>query len=430
MKKHLHLALAALGLLATTSANAQFPQGFENWKTDTSFLNITLLQLSDTFAFEDPIGWTSSNYITAADTFNPGPADGIFVKKSTTAHTGTYAAELTTDSIVIPLLGRTPIPGFLLSGEFKFDIGAIIAGGGGFDPTTLPGTGLPVNGRLAGISAWLNYVPQGNDSALVAGILRKGTTIVGQALKFVKGNTNGYTQVEANFEYTSCEIPDSLTIIFSSSNLFALQNLGSGGTSGLPLGSKLLVDDVDTVSAGPNFVVKPIATADDTTTWKNTAVTVDVKLNDLECQSETLTVTSNTTPSNGTVTGTNGVFTYTPNNEFLGTDTFYYTLSSNNGTSTGMVIVTVNAAVGINDVQNVAISLYPNPANTSVNIVANSSNVNAVVYDIYGKAVVKTGTFNNRTNIDVANLSNGTYIVTLLNENNTIVGRNKFSVAK
>jgi hypothetical protein len=95
-----------------------------------------------------------------------------------------------------------------------------------------------------------------------------------------------------------------------------------------------------------------------------------------------------------------------------------------------MVIVTVNAAVGINDVQNVAISLYPNPANTSVNIVANSSNVNAVVYDIYGKAVVKTGTFNNRTNIDVANLSNGTYIVTLLNENNTIVGRSKFSVAK
>jgi hypothetical protein len=429
MKKHLHLALAALGLLATTSANAQFPAGLESWKTDTSYLNIALIQLTDTFSFEDPNGWTSSNYITGADTFNPGPADGIFVKKSTSAHSGTYAAELTTDQVTLPLIGPTPIPGFILSGEFKFDIGALV-GGGGFDPTTLPGTGLPVNGRLKGISAWINYTPVGNDSALVAGILRKGTTIVGQALKFVKGSTGGYTQVNVDFEYTSCETPDSLTLIFSSSNLFALQSLADQGTSGLPLGSKLLVDDVDTVTAGSGFTVKPIAVADDTATVKNGPVTIDVKANDLECQGSTLTVTGTTTPKHGTVTGSNGVLTYTPATDYLGKDTIYYTLTSANGTSTGILVVTTSPATGLNDVQNIAVALYPNPANNVLNIVAKSSNVNAVIYDIYGKAVVKSETFSNSTKVDVAALSNGTYFVALLNENGTVAGRSKFSVAK
>ncbi|MCO5280285.1 MAG: hypothetical protein M9931_04410 [Chitinophagales bacterium] len=72
-----------LGGLVATTANAQtVPNaGFENWKNDTSILNVNQsgIILTDTFSFEDPIDWTSVNYITGADTFEPGPGGVIMV---------------------------------------------------------------------------------------------------------------------------------------------------------------------------------------------------------------------------------------------------------------------------------------------------------------------------------------------------------------
>ncbi|MEO0356529.1 MAG: Ig-like domain-containing protein, partial [Cyanobacteria bacterium P01_A01_bin.3] len=66
--------------------------------------------------------------------------------------------------------------------------------------------------------------------------------------------------------------------------------------------------------------------------------------------SDDLTVLGNTDPSNGdVVVNADGTFTYTPNANFVGTDTFIYTISDGNGgTDTATVTITVNPDAPIN----------------------------------------------------------------------------------
>ena len=89
----------------------------------------------------------------------------------------------------------------------------------------------------------------------------------------------------------------------------------------------------------------PTAVDDTAATFENTAVDVNVVANDTDPDSgTTLSVTSVTTPSNGTAVITSGsttTVTYTPNTDFNGTDSFDYTLSDGTDTDTGTVTVTV-----------------------------------------------------------------------------------------
>ncbi|HET6968678.1 MAG TPA: Ig-like domain-containing protein [Ornithinibacter sp.] len=89
----------------------------------------------------------------------------------------------------------------------------------------------------------------------------------------------------------------------------------------------------------------PTANNDAVTTNEDTAVNGNVLANDTDAESDPLTATKLTNPSNGTVTfGSNGAFTYTPAADFNGTDSFTYRASdgvSNSGTAT--VNITVNA---------------------------------------------------------------------------------------
>ena len=87
----------------------------------------------------------------------------------------------------------------------------------------------------------------------------------------------------------------------------------------------------------------PIA-ADDTYEGEFDAViTGNVLDNDTDPDKDTICVTSNTDPANGTVTvNPDGTFSYTPNTGFSGTDQFTYTISDGNGgTDTATVTLTV-----------------------------------------------------------------------------------------
>ncbi len=98
-----------------------------------------------------------------------------------------------------------------------------------------------------------------------------------------------------------------------------------------------------TVNAAANQ--PPKAVNDTATTTAGKAVTVNVLANDSDPDSDTLSVTANTNPANGTVTRSGGNITYTPKAGFTGTDTFTYTISDGKGgTATGTVTITVNAA--------------------------------------------------------------------------------------
>ncbi|MFN8293790.1 MAG: T9SS type A sorting domain-containing protein [Chitinophagales bacterium] len=434
MKKFL-LGSMLGGLVATAGAQTVPNGGFENWKIDTSILNINQqIVLNDTFSFEDPIDWTSVNYITGADTFAPGAGGVIMVTKSNNAFAGSSAVKITTQNITIPLIGiQTAIPGFIISGEFKISV-ANLMGSGGFSPTSLPGSGIPVAGRLDSFSVYANYTPALGDSALLLAVLRKGTEVVATAAQFVKDTTNGYQRFSVPFVYSSCEVPDSLTYAFSSSNLFELQSLFSslGGGSTIPVGSELLLDSVSYSVAPGNYVVNPIAAQDDTVTNKNTAVTVDVLANDEDCNNgATLSLgTISTTTAHGSAAKSGNNITYTPLNNYVGFDTVFYELVSTTGkTANGVLRIRVNDPSAIADFNMVNVLAYPNPTNSALNVAADIHNGTLTVSDISGRKVTSS-VFNGKTSIDVTTLSVGTYFVNLQNEQGAVVGKTKFFVAK
>jgi gliding motility-associated-like protein len=87
----------------------------------------------------------------------------------------------------------------------------------------------------------------------------------------------------------------------------------------------------------------PIAIDDAYTTNEDTPVSGDVSTNDVDYDGDALTYEVTTQPSNGTVTmNADGTFTYTPNTNFFGNDSFVYTVTDANGaTSTATVNITV-----------------------------------------------------------------------------------------
>ncbi len=87
----------------------------------------------------------------------------------------------------------------------------------------------------------------------------------------------------------------------------------------------------------------PVAVKDVVSTSKNVAKTILVTANDTDVDGDILTVTSVTRATNGTVAlSGSGSITYTPKRNFVGTDTFSYTISDGKGgTATAVVAVTI-----------------------------------------------------------------------------------------
>jgi len=90
----------------------------------------------------------------------------------------------------------------------------------------------------------------------------------------------------------------------------------------------------------------PVAQDDSATTVANQPVTINVIGNDTDPDGDNLTIRSVTQPTNGSVSISNNQLVYTPNQDFVGTDTLTYTITDgNNHVQTASVIVTINAAV-------------------------------------------------------------------------------------
>ncbi|TWT74145.1 Ig-like domain-containing protein [Allorhodopirellula solitaria] len=95
----------------------------------------------------------------------------------------------------------------------------------------------------------------------------------------------------------------------------------------------------------------PIANDDSATVLKDTATQIDVLTNDTpnpggETDTVTVTVEAGDEPANGTVLVTNNVVTYTPDTDYVGSDSFVYTLSDGQGGSdTATVSITVDDTV-------------------------------------------------------------------------------------
>ena len=97
----------------------------------------------------------------------------------------------------------------------------------------------------------------------------------------------------------------------------------------------------------------PVATDDNAETSEDAPVVIDVLSNDSDPDGDALSIDSFEQPANGTVVqNAGGTFSYTPNADFNGTDTFTYTVTDGNGgTSTAtvqVVVASVNEAPDAN----------------------------------------------------------------------------------
>ena len=163
-------------------------------------------------------------------------------------------------------------------------------------------------------------------------------------------------------EWTKTSGPGTVT--FGDANAVdTTASFSEGGTYVL----KLTADDSELTGSDEVTITvnTPPAAADDaTSTPQDTAKDIDVLANDTDADSDPLSVSSVTQPSNGTVVNNGSNVTYTPNAGYTGIDTFTYT--ANDGTddsNSATVTVTVtsgNTAPVVNAGPDQGISL---PAN-------------------------------------------------------------------
>ncbi len=171
----------------------------------------------------------------------------------------------------------------------------------------------------------------------------------------------------------------------------AMLEQGGGNVCG-----SLLLDAPEFKLVNCNF--PPTAVDDAAVTNIGTAVTIDVMMNDYDSNGADVHICGNTQPTHGNVSNFMGLFTYTPNAGFVGTDVFSYSLCNESGQMDyGNVVIYVGQlAGGGNEPNNPCsdIGSYCTEASTSVTIcpefcALNSEIVLTNVTAVYSCSVVE-----------------------------------------
>ncbi len=112
-----------------------------------------------------------------------------------------------------------------------------------------------------------------------------------------------------------------------------------------------------------------------------------------------------------------------PSNTYTEPGTYEVILTADNGAGlcvdvTSRTII-VESSVSAQNIPDSYFKIYPNPSSEVVNIISSTNNEIAYfLFDVTGK-IIESGSFKNKTNINVKNLAKGMYIINLHSANNT-----------
>ncbi len=90
----------------------------------------------------------------------------------------------------------------------------------------------------------------------------------------------------------------------------------------------------------------------------------------------------------------------------------------------------VQVSTSINEFDNIKVSVYPNPVQNFINFEVKANNYSVRIVDITGKTVSNTISTSSKHRVNTANLNNGIYFYTIINNNGSVITTNKFVVAK
>lgn len=384
--------------------------GFENWTFTTDSFGFSTYIPTDTFSYLKLDNWTSSNSLTG----NPASGGKYLVNQSTDPYSGTLAVQMNTDSIFIggALNQGLIVPGFIVNGNFKFDLASILfSSSGQVDPQHLAGAGSAISSRIDRLGLHVKYNPIAGDSLLVWAVLKKAGSKVAECKFYSTQASSSYHYIEGSFTYFSCDIPDSVVVMIASSNPDFSSLLS--GTSGLNPGSVLIADSLSLIpfAAGAS---RPVVQNYSTYTFTDHSKRLTVSASDSDCTGHLLTFALAGSPAHGTVSISGDTVTYDPAPGFSGADTIYYTASNGSYTSTGYVIMDVFVNSGVAGIGSEQLQIYPNPANNTLMIrTPLTDQATAVVCDIWGQRVMEQCISSAETSINISSLSPGTYFLSV-----------------
>lgn len=159
----------------------------------------------------------------------------------------------------------------------------------------------------------------------------------------------------------------------------------------------------------------PVAVNDSLSLIENTNASVNVLANDTGTNT---TVSSTTSPSNGTIVESNGTITYTPNTNYIGSDQFTYTIiDDSSNTSVGTVNVTVTDDASNNNTNTAPVANNDSETTnmnsaTTINVTSNDTDADSDALTVTNVTSASNGTVVNNNDGTITYTPDATFIGT------------------
>jgi large repetitive protein len=337
-----------------------------NGGTSTATVNVTVTPVNDApVAVNDTVSTAEDTPITINVKGNDTDVDGdtLTVQSVTQGTKGTV-------SIVSGQVKYTPNANYNGTDSFTY---VINDGNGGTSTATVNVTVTPVNDAPVAVN---DTVSTAEDTPITINVKGNDTDVDGDTLtvqSVTQGTKGTVSIVSGQVKYTpnaNYNGTDSFTYVISD---------GNGGTSSATVNVTITPVNDPPVALNDSYSVNE-------DTALNVAVASGVLANDSDVDLNTLTVTSFTQTSHGTVAvNPDGSFSYTPTANYNGTDSFTYTISDGNGgTATATALITVAPVNDLPVAAHDCVTVYEDTASVTFNVLDGTASDGVADSDVDG----------------------------------------------